>query len=804
MGHILDLLHRHQIKDVVATLRFMAASIQDHFEDGSAFNINLSYSVEDAPLGTAGSVKNAASLLDSSFLVISGDALTDFDLSQVIRAHKAHEAKATIVLKRVPNPQEFGVVARDPEGWVTQLVEKPGWGEIVSDTVNTGIYVLEPEALDLIPAGTPFDFSLNLFPLMLQSGLPLFGYVADGYWCDIGTMGEYMRANADMLNGRVQTTESIGRNIGGGIWVGEDTEIAVGAQLFGPIYLGSGVKIKDNVRIYGPTVIRDYSVIDNHTLLERSILWRNNYIGENCEIRGAIIGRQCSVKSHVILFEGAVIGDGSVLGEKCIVRSDVKLWPNKEIETGADVRDSIIWGSHGRRALFGRFGATGVVNVDLTPEFVARLGAALGATLPKGSYVAVNRDAHRSSRMLKRALVSGLPASGVNVWDTEATAIPAFRHFVSSQPTVMAGVHIRLSPFDQRVVDIRVFDRDGLNMNVAGERAIERNFFREDFRRAFFNEIGFINMARSPQDAYVEDFLRQVNIDLIRKAKLRVVVDYSHGSAADALSSVLGQLAVDVVPLNARVDETKLAMLEKEFHYNQERVGKIVNAVDAHVGVQLDVGGEKTYIVSEKGEVLSDVTVAALMMELALFAHPNSVVAMPVTMPNAFETIAQWHQSRIVRITQYFQGGLIANEHEQILLAFDGAGNFVFPAFQPFADGMMATAKLLEYLAIRALPISEVIRYLPPIHMASAAVNCPWELKGAVMRRLSELYQDQILTNSDGVKINASDNVSDNAWVHFSLHPDKPQFNLVAESYSVEKAQELIARYKQSLEALIR
>jgi mannose-1-phosphate guanylyltransferase/phosphomannomutase len=117
---------------------------------------------------------------------------------------------------------------------------------------------------------------------------------------------------------------------------------------------------------------------------------------------------------------------------------------------------------------------------------------------------------------------------------------------------------------------------------------------------------------------------------------------------------------------------------------------------------------------------------------------------------------------------------------------------------------MMATAKLLEYLAIRALPISEVIRYLPPIHMASAAVNCPWELKGAVMRRLSELYQDQILTNSDGVKINASDNVSDNAWVHFSLHPDKPQFNLVAESYSVEKAQELIARYKQSLEALIR
>ena len=404
--------------------------IQDYFEDGSQLRRqHLTYVVEENPLGTAGSVRNAAPYLDDTFLVISGDALTDFNLTEIIQAHRDRQALASLTLTRVPNPLEYGVIVTNDEGRITQFQEKPSWGEIISDTVNTGIYVLEPEVLDLIPADSPFDFSRDLFPRMLSDRLPAYGYIAEGYWCDIGNVEEYRRANADLLYGRVRTSEPIGEHVGGGIWIGKDVDIAPSAQLFGPIYLGDGVKIKGDVTIYGPSVIRDYTVVDSYTRIERSILWRNNYVGENCELRGAVVTRQCSLKSRVVLFEGVVIGDNCVLGEGSVIYPDVKLWPRKQIEAGATVKDSIIWGNQGRRSLFGRFGVTGVVNVDLTPELAAKLGAALGASLSAGSQVAINRDSHRSSRMLKRALISGIPGTGINVLDLGTVPIPVLAPF---------------------------------------------------------------------------------------------------------------------------------------------------------------------------------------------------------------------------------------------------------------------------------------------------------------------------------------------------------------------------------------
>ena len=456
MGHILDLLKSHGITDVVVTLRYLASVIQDFFGDGNNLGMNITYVIEDAPLGTAGSVKHAAAYLDETFLVISGDALTDFDLTHIIHMHKARNALATITLTHVPNPLEYGVVITNAESYVDRFLEKPGWAELISDTVNTGIYVLEPAALELIPAGVPYDFSNDLFPAMLENHLPIYGHIADGYWCDVGNIAEYQRATGDLLYGRIKLAEPIGTHVGGGIWVGENVEIAPSAQLFGPVYLGNEVKIKGDVQIYGPSVIRDNTVVDNYSRIERSIAWRNNYIGENCEIRGAIITRQCTIKPKVVIYEGVVIGDNCALGEGCVIHADVKLWPHKQVDDGATVKESIIWGEQGRRSLFSRFGVSGVVNVDLTPEYAAKLSAALGAMLPKGSFVAINRDVHRSSRMLKRAMVSGLPSTGINVWDLGTVAIPVARYFVRTHSDTSAGVHVRISPFDQRVVDIRI------------------------------------------------------------------------------------------------------------------------------------------------------------------------------------------------------------------------------------------------------------------------------------------------------------------------------------------------------------
>ena len=428
MGHILDLLKRQGITEVIVTLHFMPEAIQGYFGDGSQFGMDIHYAIEETPLGTAGSVKNAQEYLDEPFLIISGDAVTDINLQQVIASHQEKGAEATLTLYRVPNPLEYGVIITDADGRITQFLEKPSWGEVISDTVNTGIYVIEPSVLDLIEVGVPTDWSKDVFPQLLAEGRPLYGFVAGGNWTDIGDIGEYMRANADVLHHRVQT-EELGRHIGGEVWTGEGVEIAPDAQLYGPIYLGDEVKIKGGVIIHGPTSIRDYTIVDNRVHIDRSIIWRNCYIGEGAEIRGAIVGRQCTVKSKAVLFEGVVLGDNSIVGEAAVIHTNVKIWPDKEIEPGAIVKASIIWGARGRRVLFGRFGVTGVVNVDLTPEFAARLGAAFAATLVKGSTVTVNRDPHRSPRMIKRAIISGLPSAGIEASDLRSVPIPVARYY---------------------------------------------------------------------------------------------------------------------------------------------------------------------------------------------------------------------------------------------------------------------------------------------------------------------------------------------------------------------------------------
>ncbi|TFH40727.1 MAG: nucleotidyl transferase, partial [Lysobacterales bacterium] len=509
IGHILDLLKRHGITEVIITLQYMAEDIQDHLGDGHNLGMNIQYSIEETPLGTAGSVKQAQEWFDDTFLVISGDAVTDVDLQSIINFHKTKKSIATLTLYRVPNPLEYGVIIVNDEGRVQQFLEKPSWGEVISDTVNTGIYVLEPQVLDLFEPGVSFDFSKDLFPILLSRADPMYGYIADGYWCDVGNLSEYMRATQDILNQKVQVDE-LGHQVSPGVWCEEDVEIAPDAQIYGPVFLGRGVKIKAGVIIHGPTVVRDYTVIDNNAHVDRSIIWRNCYIGEGVELRGAIIGRQCNLKRKVVVFEGGIVGDSSVIGESAVIHPGVKIWPNKEVEAGATVKTSIIWGSQGRRVLFGRYGVTGLVNVDLTPEFAARLGAAFAATLPIGSNVTINRDEHRSPRMLKRGMISGLPSAGVNVVDTLAVPIPVAR-YTTRTIKAAGGVHVRLSPYDSRVVDIKFFDGRGQDLSKNAERNIESVFFREDFRRVYLNEIGTIGYANNVIENYSEAFLAAVD-----------------------------------------------------------------------------------------------------------------------------------------------------------------------------------------------------------------------------------------------------------------------------------------------------
>jgi len=801
MGHIVELLKRHNITEIVATLQYRAEDIQNFFGDGSNAGVTMNYSVEAQPLGTAGSVKFADKYLSRAepFLVISGDALTDFNLTEIVDFHTRVGAAVTITLYRVPTPLEYGVIIIDGQGRIERFQEKPTWGEVISDTVNTGVYVISPEVLDDIEPGTPFDFSKDLFPRLMQRGAPLYGFVANGYWCDVGDIAEYMRATGDLLSGRVNLGET-GRHIGGGIYVEDDVEIAPDAQLFGPVYLGQGVRVKGGVVIHGPAAIRPYTILDSRVHIDRSLVWRNAYIGEGVELRGAIIGRRCRVKSHAVVFEGAVVGDECTVGDGAVIHPNVKIWPNKEVEAGATVKSSLIWGAQARRNLFGRYGVTGLVNVDLTPEFAARLSAAFGATLPKGSSVTINRDPHRAPRMIKRAMVSGLPSAGISVQDLETVPVPVARYYTAVSGAA-GGAHVRLSPYDQRTVDIRLFDKDGRNLSKASERSIENIFFREDFHRVAFDNLGLIEeMGGIPERRYIEGFLKALNVDAIRAAHFGLVVDYASAPTALVLPTILSEVGCTVVALNERLDETKMAVSNDVFQLGLDQLAAITAAVKADLGVRFDVSGERVWVVDGQGQKLGGTTAAALFMELALRAQPNraGTVAVMANQPQLFDEIAARHGAQVRRTKIDPQALMAEMTSDDVVLALSGAGEFIVPSFHRLIDAMFPIVKMLEFLATQQTTLIDVMASLPAYHVAQREVPCASDQKGTVMRLLNEQNKESIVEQVDGLRIR----LGDREWVLIVPESDKPAFYIFAESTSDEAAAALTDRYVRVIEGL--
>ncbi len=792
LGHIFELLQRHGITDAVVTLQYLATRIQDVYGDGGAVGMRLRYSVEETPLGTGGSVRQIGGGLGETFLVISGDALTDIDLSAVVAFHRERKAAVTITLVHVANPLEYGVVITAPDGRITNFLEKPSWGEVFSDTINTGIYVMDPRVLERYRVGELFDFSKDLFPRLLADGEPLFGCVANGYWTDVGSIAEYARANADLLQGRVRAG-SLGQPLAPGVVTGGEVEVHPSATIEGPVYLGRGVKIGAEARIVGPTVLRDYVVVDVGAVLDRSIVWRNSYVGERAELHGAIVGRQCALKARVVLEEGSVVGDHCIVNEGARVRAQVKIWPDKQVEGGAVVGASLIWGAQGRRALFGRFGVTGLVNIDLTPEFAARLGAAYASSMPQDATVTMNRDQHRSSRMLKRALMGGIVSAGVHVDDLGQVPLPVGRHH-TRRAGAAGGVHVRISPFDNRVCDVKFFDRVGVDMDRAQERKIENVFFREDFRRVGYDDVGRIYESARVGEAYSEAFLAEiVRRREIADRRFKIVVNYSHGTAAQFLPQVLATLGVEVVGLNAVASEHYGSRSQEEFGEEMRELAAIATTLHASFGVMIDAGGEKVFFADDRGRVIEDRHFLVAFVSLCALFGPG-VIAVPVFAPAAIERLVGETGGRVQRVRASAEAQMQVAAREHPLVVADALGGFIFPRFHPSFDGLFAVAKLLELLAASNATLGEVIDRTPYPQMARIKVDCPWEDKGRVMRMLAQEPATERTKQVDGVK-----HVYEGEWVLVLPDADRPLFNVWAEAADEGSALALAQRYAERL-----
>ena len=791
MEHVLRLLQRHGFSDTVVTVQFLASLVRNYFGDGEEFGMRLRYTTEETPLGTAGSVKNAEHLLgDDTFVVISGDALTDFDLTDLVKFHHDKDALVTVCLTRVPDPLEFGITIVDDENRVQRFLEKPTWGQVFSDTVNTGIYVMEPEVFDYVAVDEAVDWSGDVFPRLVADGKPIFGYIAEGYWEDVGTQESYMGAQVDVLSGRVDV-DLDAFEVSAGIWVAEGADVHPDAVLKGPLYIGDYAKVEAGAELREFTILGSNVVAKQGAFLHRAVIHDNVFIGPQTNLRACVVGKNTDVMRGARVDEGVVIGDECVIGEEAILSAGVRIYPFKTVEAGAVVTSDVIFETRGQRTLFGQRGVSGIVNVEITPELAVRLASAWASTLKKGVTVTTSRDVSRAARSLKRAVTGALTSSAINVVDLEVVPVPVAR--LETAQGSAGGVVIRTTPGQPESVDIAFLDEHGADLSQAGQRRLERIFARGEFRRAFPGEIGDLSFPPRIMEGYAHELLRCVDTTGLPDAGLKVVVDTGGGTASLVLPSLLGRLGIDVLTINNGLDEKSPTETTAERLEAVQRLGQLVSSSKAAFGVHFDPVGERISLVDERGAVIDDERALLVVLDLVAAEAKTGTVALPVTTTRVAERVAAFHGVDIAWIALTPASLAQAVAEKGVVFGGDGRGGFVVPRFSNTVDGIAAFVQLLGLVARTQLQLSEIDARIPRTHVSRRAVPTPWAAKGMVMRAVVEAAGTLEIDTTDGVRVVEPDG----SWALVLPDPAQPVTHLWAEASDDAAAAALLERWAQ-------
>jgi len=794
MEHIINLLKRHDLVDIVALLYFQPEEIKNYFGDGSKFGVKIQYVQAHEDYGTAGGVKNAEHLLEDRFLIISGDVLTDLDLKSAIDFHMKNKASATMVLTRMENPLSYGVVITKEDGKISRFLEKPTWGEVFSDTVNTGIYILEPEVLRNVPYHEKFDFSKNLFPCMLEKNERLFGFIAPNYWRDVGNLEEYFQAHQDILEGwvKVEIEGNLLRRESANIWVGKNVKVGDNVGFKGTVIVGNDACIGSGSFIYN-SVIGHNVQIGEEVNLDRTIIWKDSAIGKRSILTEAIVANNTKIEDEAVLFENSIVSENCRIGKGTKIKTNVKVWPGKEVEEGSILSSSLVWGERWNRELFTDAKVIGIGNLELTPEFAVKLGAAFGAVVGKGGVVLTSRDADKSSRMIHRALICGLLSAGINVHDLRTLPIPVVRYELKFGRE-QGAIHVRHSPLDKRQIDIIFFDGDGQDLPNHKTKSVERLFFREDFRRALPEETGQLDFPQRVIESYRKDFLKAVDKDMIRKANFKVVLDYSNGGACEIFPSIIGSLGCDVISLNAYLDPKKLYRTDEKLKQSIQQLSSIVKSLNADVGFLFDPGAEKLSVVDEQGEIINSDLLLLIVTSLFLRCTQARKIAVPVVASMGVEEIAQEYGVKVIRVRNDHLAMMDALSDLGVDFVGGTRGGFIFPGFQLGADAMFDVAKILELLAKNGRSLGVLRKRWDKFFMVKAAVPCSWGKKGQVMRELSKYTENLDRQLVDGVRV-----IQDDSWVLVTPDRKKATFHIYAESTDQAKAETLLREYSHKV-----
>ena len=683
MEYALKLLKKHGVREAAVTLGYLPDAIVDFFGDGGDWGLSLRYYTERTPLGTAGGVRQAADFLDETFCVLSGDGVTDLDLSAALAFHREHGALATMVLTRVPDPMEYGLVIPAADGRVRAFVEKPGPGEAISDTVNTGIYILEPEIFAHIPEGEPCDFGGELFPRLVREGRGVYGCVLEGYWCDIGDVGAYLRAHAELLEGKLKLDAPAG--VQKGALVDGD------ARVEQPCYIGAGARVERGAVVGKYAVIGAGAVVEARASVKRSVLWPGARVGREAQARGCVLGGHALLDMQAQAFEGCALGTGAQALARAQLLPGVKVWPYKSVCEGERLESNRVWGTGAQRGFSGD-------SLPLSdPAQAARAAQALAACLRPGEFL-LARTRSAVSLALFHACASGLMSQGVQVVDAGVCTVPQLRYALrtlGADGAALVGSDSLLP-----------LTGAGAPMERRKRRALNALLLRQDFSGPFSGitrpmlsagrtELGYVAALERAFDAAPED-----------APPLAVF-------AEDAHLLDLAEKALRRAGLRARCEwEEEMMELEGD-----------------EVGVWLDASGESAAFSGADGS-LSEAENQLLLAWTALEGGERALL-LPTGFTRAVETLCARCEGARAQFAAMERGRWLD------ALARERPGQFLL-----FSDGLYFALRALSALVRAGLTLSQWREEMPRVHRMSRTVEMTDNERGRALRALSESEQD--------------------------------------------------------------
>ena len=730
MQYALELLRAHGVTEVGATLGYLPDAIADAFGDGADLGVSLRYFVEKTLLGTAGGVKQAEAFLDETFVVLSGDGVTDLDLDAALAFHREHRAQATLVLRREPEPGEYGVVSTDAEGRVTGFREKPGRCDTVSDTINTGIYLLEPELLAQIPAGTPCDFGHDLFPRLVRDGARVFGYVMDGYWCDIGDIRAYLAAHAAAMDGEIHLPGIAPRP--GGIAVMPGAIVDRSAVLEAPCLIASGAQVRAGARVGAYSVVGENAFVGAHASLKRAILWPGARVEAHAQARGCVLGSHAVLGDGAQAYEESVLGTGASTGERAALMPGVKLWPGKFAADAERLEENVVWGSRRPDGF-----AAGSFALS-SPAQATRAAQAMASVLKPGELL-LGRGPSTVSDALWHAVAAGAMSQGVQVLDAGVCTLPQLRCALASlraDAAAMVG--------EDRLIPLGA---NGARLPARQCRAIHTMNARHDYAGPFSGITRPVLSAGHTDIAYIAGAAACFTADPRRAPNVAV-----HAQAAHLLS--LAERSFARAGLSAR------AGWEDD----------MMELAPGEIGVWLDERGESAALCDERG-VLNDAE-SQLMRAWVALERGERELLLPVEATRAIADLADRYGARAV----YAAGepaewmNALADRHpEQFALAFDGI--------------RMALSALSE-LTGAGMTLDAWRRSMPVVFRRSRSVDVPAAETGRVLSAFAGGESE--VEVGGGVRFQRPD-----GWGWVCPDERRPAFHIVTESASAEFAREL-------------